>query len=255
MVDTASAHSNGYSEESSIQKVQVASDSRDYVIFGNLKIYRHELQAALMDSIVVQQPYTPSARSKFANPGPLGLCAFGISTLVLCLINAGAYGMRIPNAAVGLACFFGGAIQLFAGVWEFFVGNTFGFTALTSYGAFWLAWAAIQIPSFGIKAAYTGESEQYATAAGFFLTGWAIFTFMLTLLTFKSSVAFCALFSCLTITFIFLAAGDFTGIFTVTRVGGIFGVITAVLAFYNAFAATATKQNSYIRANVIPLSK
>ncbi|EDK42394.1 Meiotically up-regulated protein 86 protein [Lodderomyces elongisporus] len=256
MVEATSSHSkDAYSEDSSIQRVEIGNDARDYVVLGKLKIYRHELQAALMDPLTVQSPFTPAPKTSFANPGPLGLCAFGITTFILCCYNARVGGITVPNAVLGMAVFYGGLAQFLAGIWEFFVGNTFGCTALTSYGAFWLAWGAIYIPSFGIRAAYADDPAQLTQAAGIFLTGWAIFTFMLTLLTFKTSVAFCTLFCSLTITFIFLAVGDYTGQVVCTKVGGVFGVITAFLAFYNAFAGVATKQNSYFGANVFPLTK
>ena len=73
------------------------------------------------------------------NPAPLGLCAFALSTFVLSLFNAQAMGIKIPNIAVSLALFYGGLAQFLAGCWEFVTGNTFGMTALTSYGAFWLS--------------------------------------------------------------------------------------------------------------------
>ncbi|KAI3402766.2 hypothetical protein KGF56_004440 [Candida oxycetoniae] len=252
-IETVSAYSReGYSEESSIQSV---SQDGDYIMLGNLKLCKRDLQAALMDSIVVQQPYTPSVCSKFANPGPMGLCAFGITSLTLCCFHAGIGGVEIPNAVLGLAYFYGGIVQLLAGLWEFFVGNTFGCTALTSFGTFWLSWAAISTPAFGIKEAYAADPEQLRTATALFLTGWAIFSFMLTTLTFKSSIAFTSLFAFLTLTFILLAAHDFTGISEVGVAAGIIGIITSFLALYNAFSGVANKQNSYFGAKVIPLNQ
>lgn len=83
-----------------------------------------------------------------ANPAPLGLAAFGITTFVLSIYNTGwGYGYNQPhNLVVGLALFYGGLAQLLAGMWEFRVGNTFGATAFSSYGAFWLSFATILIP-------------------------------------------------------------------------------------------------------------
>jgi succinate-acetate transporter protein len=186
------------------------------------------------------------------NPAPLGLCGFALTTFALSLYNAQAMGIKIPNVVVSLACFYGGAAQFLAGLWEFIAGNTFGFTALTSYGAFWLSYAAILIDNFGIGAAYEG-TEQMADAVGFFLLGWVIFTFILFLNTLKSTLSFSALFFFLFITFILLASGEFSGHVGVTRAGGVMGVITAFIAWYNALAGTATSTNSYFVPYSVPL--
>lgn len=176
-----------------------------------------------------------------------------MTTFVLSLYNVQAKGIKIPNVVVGLACFYGGAAQFLAGMWEFIAGNTFGCTALTSYGAFWLSYAAILIGNFGILEAYEGNEEQIPSAIGFFLIGWTIFTFMLFLNTMKSTLSFSALFFFLTVTFIFLAAGELSGKVNVTRAGGGFGVFTAFIAWYNALAGTATSTNSYFQPYSIPL--
>ena len=107
----------------------------------------------------------------------MGLSAFALTTFVLSLINCEARGVTIPNIVVGLAFFYGGAAQLVAGMFELAVGNTFGGVALSSYGGFWGAWAAIQVDSFGIKAAYANNTEELHYAVGIFLIGWFIFTF------------------------------------------------------------------------------
>ncbi|EGW33291.1 uncharacterized protein SPAPADRAFT_60627 [Spathaspora passalidarum NRRL Y-27907] len=236
-----------------VHQIQTAGAGNEFVIIGNKKYYRHELMEAFGGSL--NPGLAPPPVHKFANPAPLGLCAFGLTTFVLSMVNAQAMGIKIPHAVLGLAAFYGGAVQFLAGIWEMVVGNTFGATALTSYGAFWLSYAAILIPSFGVGAAYEEEPEMKADAVSFFLLGWTIFTFMMTLLTLKSTVFFCALFSCLFITFLLLCIGDFTRTVGITRAGGCVGVVTAILGFYNAFAGTATPQNSYFGAKVIHLTK
>src|SRR5208283_3283707 len=85
-----------------------------------------------------------------ANPAPLGLCGFAMTTFVLSAANAHLYSGE--TVVLGLAFFYGGLAQLLAGMWEFKTGNTFGATAFTSYGAFWISLAAISIPWFNIKA-------------------------------------------------------------------------------------------------------
>lgn len=234
-------------------KIHTTGDNEEYVVIGNKKYLKHELMQAFGGSLNPGLSLPPT--HNFANPGPLGLCAFALTTFVLSMYNARAMGVTTPNVVVGLTAFYGGLVQLLAGVWEIMVGNTFGGTALTSYGGFWLSYMAINIESFGIAAAYGDDTEQFHNAVGFFLLGWAIFTFMLTLCTMKSTVAFCGLFSFLTMTFILLAAGDFSGRVGVTRAGGVFGIITAFFGFYNAFAGVANSSNSYFVPKAIQLTR
>ena len=232
-----------------VNKIQYAGDNQEYVIINRQKYYRHELMAAFGGYLNPGASPYPKIN---INPAPLGLSAFATTTFVLSLINAQAMGITVPNVVVSLACFYGGAVQFLAGCIEFVTGNTFGFTALTSYGAFWLSYAAIFIESFDIAASYT-DSQELENAVGFFLIGWAIFTLILFLNTLKSTVAFSSLFFFLFVTFLLLGGGAFSGHVGVTRAGGVIGVITAFIAWYNAFAGTATRYNSYITARPIPL--
>lgn len=255
-----SVHSQGsgskdlsVSSNEEVGRIQTAGDNNEYIIIGNKKYMRSELMEAFGGNL--NPGLSPPPVHQFANPGPLGLAGFALTTFVLSMYNAQAMGIHTPNIVVGLAAFYGGAIQLFAGMWEMMVGNTFGATALSSYGGFWLSYAAIQIESFGIVAAYGDDEEQLANAIGFFLLAWGIFTFMLTLCTLKSTVAFCALFSFLTLTFLLLAGGEFSGKVGVTRAGGVTGVITGILGFYNAFAGVANKTNSYFVPYPLPLTR
>lgn len=149
--------------------------------------------------------------------------------------------------------FYGGLVQLIAGIWEIALENTFGGTALCSFGGFWLSFAAIYIPWFGILDAYKDSDNDLNNALGFYLLGWAIFTFGLAVCTMKSTIMFFALFFLLAITFLLLSIGHFVGKVGVTRAGGVLGVIVAFIAWYNAYAGVATKQNSYLLARPIPL--
>ncbi|SGZ52386.1 CIC11C00000005825 [Sungouiella intermedia] len=233
-----------------VGKVQHSGAGDEFVTLGNKRYYKHELMAAFGGTLNPGLSVYPT--HLFANPSPLGLCGFALTTFVLSMYNAQAMGIHTNAVVIGLACFYGGFAQFAAGIWEGLVGNTFALCALTSYGSFWLAFAAINLKAFGIAESYEG-TEQMSDAVAFFLLGWAIFTFMLTLCTLKSTVAFCSLFSMLTLTFILLCAADFTGKVGLSRAGGVTGVITAFIAFYNAFAGTATLTNSYITARAIAL--
>jgi len=203
--------------------------------------------------------YKPTTGRKFANPAPLGLCAFALTTFVLSLINIGVRGVAEPNIVVALAFGYGGLVQLLAGMWEMAVGNTFGATALSSYGGFWLSFAIVLTPGgFNIVESYgTEDPNAFNNAFGFYLAGWFIFTFILLLCTLKSTVAFFMLFFTLDLAFLCLFLGylyaDATGAHNAKLIhaGGYFGIFAAFLAWYNALAGIADDSNSFF---VIPVA-
>src|SRR5437016_12669008 len=136
-----------------------------------------------------------------ANPGPLGLSAFALTTFVLSSANAGLFtGDKI---VIGLALFYGGIAQLLAGMWEFRTGNTFGATAFTSYGAFWLSFAAIFIPGTGILDAIV-KANAVGPAVGLYLLGWTIFTGLMFFGTLRINMALVVVFALLFLAFLAL---------------------------------------------------
>ncbi|KAF8647548.1 hypothetical protein AX16_006637 [Volvariella volvacea WC 439] len=171
-------------------------------------------------------------RSNIANPGALGLFSFASTTLILSLYNVQTRHVNAPNLVVGMAIFCGGLAQLLAGMWEFPKGNMFGATAFTSYGAFWMSYATILIPGSGILAAYAEDPEEFASAVGIYLITWMLVTFFLFIVSLRKSVSFIALFGCLTITFLLLAAGEFAPSIGAKKAGGVFGCVTAFIAYY-----------------------
>ncbi|KAJ7770768.1 GPR1/FUN34/yaaH family-domain-containing protein [Mycena metata] len=175
--------------------------------------------------------FTQPAPRSLGNPGSLGLFSFASTTFMLSLFNVSARNIHTPNVVVGMACFTGGLAQLLAGMWEFPNGNTFGATAFTSYGAFWLSYASILLPNTGIIAAYT-DPEELASALGIFLFAWFIVTVMFLIASLRKSVAFIVLFGFLAITFGFLGAGEFSGNPNITKIGGGCGLFTAAVAYY-----------------------
>lgn len=191
-----------------------------------------------------------------ANPAPLGLCGFALTTFVLSSINA---GFIIPQGigttiVIGLALFYGGLAQMLAGMWEFRAGNTFGATAFTSYGAFWLSFAVIFIPGFGVLAAFTGKAAaDLGTAVGLYLLGWTIFTALMFLGTLRSNGALIAVFGLLTLTFLFLAIGALGGASGMTMIGGWLGILTALAAWYTALAGILASGNNAFRLPVWPM--
>lgn len=203
--------------------------------------------------------YRPPTR-KFANPAPLGLSAFALTTFVLGLINVGTRNVTEPNIVVGIALGYGGLVQLLAGMWEMAVGNTFGATALSSYGGFWISFAVILTPGgFQIQEAYAGATagvNDFANAFGFYLIGWFIFTFVLLICTLRSTVAFFFLFFTLDMAFLLLGIGYLQAEGgapkdSVIKGGGVFALLAAFLAWYNALAGIADDSNSFF---VIPVA-
>ncbi|KAI0473595.1 GPR1/FUN34/yaaH family-domain-containing protein [Xylariaceae sp. FL0804] len=208
---------------------------------GRLPAFGGEFQPGL---------YKPVTDRKIANPAPLGLCGFALTTFVLSLINVNTRNITEPNVVVSLAYGYGGLVQLLAGMWEMAVGNTFGATALSSYGGFWIAYAILLTPGFHALDAYTDAADE-ASVLGFFLAGWFIFTFILVLCTLRSTVMFFLLFFTLDLAFLFLSVAEFAtsnGSSSAARLqqtGGGFGLLAAFLAWYNAFAGIADSSNSF----------
>ncbi|KAI9268986.1 GPR1/FUN34/yaaH family-domain-containing protein [Phascolomyces articulosus] len=206
---------------------------------------------------MAQQALPPvvAPRMVIANPGPLGLSSFALTTFVLSLHN-GYAGLPIgspSNVVVGLAFFYGGLVQLLAGMWEFATGNTFGATAFSSYGGFWLSYALIFVPGAGIEAAYSAEGVEpfvLKRSLCIYLTSWAIMTAILLIASHRSSVGMVLLFFFLFITFVLLAAGEYNNSTSTQVAGGAFGVVTSIIAWYNALSGLLTKESSYFRLPV-----
>lgn len=166
-----------------------------------------------------------------ANPGPLGLSGFGLTTLVLSLVNSNLFGTNLTaDTALPLALAFGGGAQVLAGMWEFRTGNTFGATAFTSFGAFWISFYFLVTGGFAAKAGTYGVAT--------FLLAWTVFTLVMTLGALRVNGATASLFVLLLITFALLTIGAYNGTSgaTITQFGGYVGILTALNAFYNAAA-------------------
>jgi len=164
-----------------------------------------------------------------ANPAPLGLAGFGLTTLVLNVVNAGI----IPRESIGmvlpLGLFYGGLAQFVAGMWEFKKNNTFGATAFGSFGAFWMSFATMEI------LIYNGAMDPVPKGGiAVFLIAWGIFTGCMSIGTFKINRALQTVFVTLTILFFLLAIGVYSP--TVHMIAGFEGIICALSALYTCFA-------------------
>ena len=166
--------------------------------------------------------------TKIANPGPLGLLGFGMTTVLLNLHNAGLLSLSIVIVAMGIAL--GGLAQIIAGVRELKQGNTFAGTAFTAYGLFWWSLVLIWVNPF----AEAGIEAADKVTMGYYLLLWGIFTGFMFVGTLKHDRATQVVFGSLTVLFVLLALGDFTGNHTITTVAGFEGIFCGLSAIYSA---------------------
>lgn len=163
-----------------------------------------------------------------ADPAPLGLAGFALTTFVLSCINAGLFPESLLPVFVPLAFFYGGIAQFLAGIWEFRNNNTFGATAFSSYGMFWVALAFLVF--FEPRLGLTGDAA--VTALGLTLLGWTIFTAIMWVGSFSTNIGLITVFTLLLATFILLTIGDLGGITASATIGGYVGIATAFAAWY-----------------------
>jgi len=174
----------------------------------------------------------PSIGAHLADPGPLGLAGFALTTFMLSSFNSGLAPKSAEVVVLGVALFYGGIAQLFAGMWEFAKGNTFGALAFSSYGAFWMSfWYLV---SHGKDLPTTGTDA--AKGIGVFLLAWTIFTLYMTFVASKLSGILFMLFAVLLVTFAFLTVGELGSSPNMTKIGGYLGLVTAFVAWYASFA-------------------
>ena len=181
-----------------------------------------------------------------ADPAPLGLAAFALTTFVLSTVNAGWLPDTVVPVVFGLALAYGGIGQFAAGIWEFAKGNTFGATAFCSYGAFWVSyWWLTGHTSFG-----TAPAGDVGDALGMYLLAWGIFTAYMSVAATRVSMAVLVVFVLLTLTFLILAWGEFASSTGITKTGGYVGLLTALAAWYASFAGVT---NATFGRTVLPV--
>jgi uncharacterized protein len=180
-------------------------------------------------------PVVAASKEGIANPAPLGLCAFGTTTVLLNFHNAGLFEMNSMILAMGI--FYGGLAQVIAGVLEAKKNNTFGLTAFTSYGFFWLSLVALVVmPKMGWVAA---PSENAMVA---YLAIWGVFTLLLFFGTLKLNRALQFVFATLTVLFFLLALGDYTGNNAIKHFAGYEGIVCGASAIYTGVAGLLNEQ-------------
>ena len=178
--------------------------------------------------------YASESAASIANPAPLGLAGFALTTFMLSLVNAGLISAKAEPIVFGLALAYGGIAQFAAGMWEFRKGNTFGATAFTSYGAFWVSFWALSV-------FYAGKiTEDAGLAVGWYLLSWGIFTTLMLIASFRTTAGLVLLFALLAATYYVLGIAKIGGSAGLGHFGGWLGIITAIVAWYCALAGVVS---------------
>ena len=179
-----------------------------------------------------------------ANPAPLGLCAFALTTLMLNIHNAGFFELDTTIMVMGL--FYGGLAQIIVGIMEWKKNNTFGTLAFTSYGLFWWSLVGIfALPAMGVVKAPSD------TSIAFFLGVWELLSFFLLIATFKLNKALQVTFATLNLLFILLITAKVTGNHHIHVVAGYVGIVCALSAFYTGIAQVI---NEVYKKTVMPIN-
>jgi succinate-acetate transporter protein len=178
-----------------------------------------------------------------ANPAPLGLMGFGMTTVLLNFHNAGIFQLGSMILAMGF--FYGGLAQIIAGLMEWKKGNTFATTAFTSYGFFWLSLVLLVVmPKMGLV-----EAPELAAMVAYLIM-WGIFTGVLFIATLRLSRALQVVFASLTLLFFLLALGDYTNSSTIKLIAGYEGIFCGFAAIYTALAQVL---NEVYEKTVVPI--
>ena len=197
----------------------------------------------------IQSGARPTSAWKPADPGPLGLAGFAMTTFVLSMFNSNLVNEKGLPVVLGLALAYGGIVQLLAGMWEFRTGNTFGAVAFCSFGGFWISFWALNV----FYAKQIGGNAGHAV--GVYLWAWAIFTAYMTVAAMRTSGAVLLVFVLLTAAFVLLAIGASGAHTTVTHWGGYVGLATAAAAWYASFAAVTNSTFGRTVLPVLPLAR
>jgi succinate-acetate transporter protein len=166
-----------------------------------------------------------------ANPAPLGLAGFGVTTLVLSLVNANLISGTDTPIVLGMALAYGGIAQFMAGMWEFRTGNTFGAAAFSTYGAFWISF--FFLVSFDAAKLVPAHASH---AIGAYLWAWGLVTAIFFLCTFRAPRLLSTLFLLLTATYVLLGIGNDANNTSIIHAGGYVGIVTAANALYLVLA-------------------
>jgi succinate-acetate transporter protein len=185
---------------------------------------------------------------KNANPAPLGLVSFGMTTVLLNIHNAGLFSLGSMILAMGI--FYGGIGQIVAGIMEYVNKNTFGLTAFTSFGLFWISLVFLIVaPGLGI-----GQAAA-PVAMGYYLFMWGLFTLFMFFGTLKTNRTLQFVFASLALLFFLLSAAEFTGMQAIKTIAGYEGIICGLSAFYLAMAQVINEAHGMEILPICPVKK
>jgi len=187
---------------------------------------------------------------EIADPAPLGLAGFAMTTVVLSVVNGDLIPAALATVVLPLALFYGGLVQLLAGMWEFVRNNTFGALAFSSFGAFWLAYAGYArfiVPGLPKSTAFQ--------ATGLFLAVWGVFTLYMLVASLRTTAAVALVFLTLFVTFGILASGELAQNHQIVKIGGYVGILTGAVAWYASFAGVtnATWKRTVLPTGPLPI--
>ncbi|MCJ2555772.1 MAG: acetate uptake transporter [Candidatus Thermoplasmatota archaeon] len=189
---------------------------------------------------------TTEIKDTTANPAPLGLMAFGMTTVLLNFHNAGFFALGTMILSMGI--FYGGIAQIIAGAMEWKKNNTFGTLAFTSYGLFWLSLVGLLVmPQLGL-----GEAASDSAMVAY-LSMWGLFTAVMFIATLKLNRALQFIFGSLTLLFVLLALGHATGNSTITQIAGYEGIICGLSSIYTALAQVLNEVYGRVVAPIWPV--
>jgi len=206
-----------------------------------------EVRKQTIDSLSLKAIDPLSLKDTTANPAPLGLLGFGMTTVLLNIHNAGYYELNTMILSMGI--FYGGIAQILAGIMEWKKNNTFGTTAFTSYGLFWLTLVGlILLPKLGL-----GEAAAKSAMAAY-LAMWGLFTLVMFIGTLRLNRALQFVFLSLTVLFFLLALGDITGNSSITTLAGYEGIICGFSAIYTGLAQVLNEVYKKVVAPLGPVN-
>lgn len=219
---------------------------------GAVYVEKRLSRLSLIKELVMENQMSENVlklKDSTANPAPLGLMGFGMTTVLLNLHNAGYFKLGSMILAMGI--FYGGIAQIIAGIMEWKKNNTFGMTAFTSYGLFWLSlvWLVVA-PKVNL-----GDLVTESSAMAAYLFMWGLFTAVMFLGTLKLNRALQVVFATLAVLFFLLALGDYTGNTSITRIAGYEGILCGFSAIYTALAQVLNEVYGKIILPLCPVKK
>ncbi|KAG8997375.1 hypothetical protein FRB94_005984 [Tulasnella sp. JGI-2019a] len=206
------------------------------------------------DPDFVAEPGFPQYYRRYANPGPLGMFSQAVTLFLWGLYIVHARGVTETSFFLGMALAVGGVVQFLAGMWEFRTGNTFAATQFSMFGGFWFAVGLVYIPGTAAITAYgvatpdiwgAGGDYQFHQAVGFFWLVWFLFTFMLWLASFRSSIALSLKLFLVWLMFLLLMSGEFVGRYLVIKAGGGVAIAAGAVSFFMATASLMTHETAH----------